>query len=1014
RLLLERVEFQGVTYATASYDTTDRVIGYMESGQSETLEYVDGYTVKRDASGNEWKYYFDDEGVITKRIDPLGNSRDYVYNLNKSLQSMTEEDGGQWQYQYDESTRVSRITRTKGDNTWASDITYDTAGYPEPAKILGPSGWGGLAFGHDQNGNVTDVRRVQTDNATEDLLYTIERNGTGEPTAVVDASGARTEYVYSTNGLVERVKLPPNNSDRVSPEYSFAYDPAGRITSITDPLSRVTTAVYDSLDRLTQATLPDPGTGAVGFVWQQSFGSTPSDSLFQRTATDFNGQTTNSFVDVWGHLTKAVDAAGNEFKLTWSDGLPVEFEDAEHNRTTYTFDELLRLKQILHPEGTTTQFTYTPLSQVETRRDRKNQLATFGYDDLGRLVTRQYPDGTIAYEYSGPVISTVRDNAEGGGEKLTSYVFDQSLRLTAVTNDRGVVEYQWLPGDMLGGYRVDAGSWINYSYYPSGDMHTIQRQGDASPFEYTYLLDGARELLRYSNNSTVNYTWDDLGRVVTLTNLDPIGGLISRYSYVYDLDHSTAQFTKKGMRVAMTEDLSSGSTGQERYFFDNLYQLTRTIYPNGEDHAWAYDRIGDRMSSSVTVPGESAVVNNYTYLSNGRGGNSQRLQSDGVNAYGWDSNGNMSTKTAADGTHYYTWNSRNMLTGITAPGLSALHSYDFAYGRTKKVIDSTTVEYQYSGWDLAKESGPSGAADYLFGRDVDEILNVQIQGSDYYYSADVVGSVRHVSDSVGQVRNRYVYGVWGEIREQTIGIPNAFLFSGRENADDGLLAYRHRYYQPTSGRFVSEDPIRFGGRDSNFFRYVLNTPTEFADPSGLWAGVDDAVFAGGGAIVGLVGQGIGDLLAGQLSGWEDYVGAAIGGAVGGEALLYTGPVLAGAAGGAAANAAKQLLKNISGKQCGYDLQTLLLDTGLGALTGYVPGAKLQGITTGRNSYNAIYKHMSSKLARGRVSTVTPSTAAKMLVGRAADTGMVPGAGAGAVAGLGEASLLSSEEECPCE
>ncbi|MBI2838822.1 MAG: RHS repeat protein [Acidobacteria bacterium] len=71
RLLLERVEFQGVTYATASYDTTDRVIGYMESGQSETLEYMDGYTVKRDASGKEWKYYFDADGVITQRIDPL-------------------------------------------------------------------------------------------------------------------------------------------------------------------------------------------------------------------------------------------------------------------------------------------------------------------------------------------------------------------------------------------------------------------------------------------------------------------------------------------------------------------------------------------------------------------------------------------------------------------------------------------------------------------------------------------------------------------------------------------------------------------------------------------------------------------------------------------------------------------------------------------------------------------------------------------------------------------------------
>ena len=44
--------------------------------------------------------------------------------------------------------------------------------------------------------------------------------------------------------------------------------------------------------------------------------------------------------------------------------------------------------------------------------------------------------------------------------------------------------------------------------------------------------------------------------------------------------------------------------------------------------------------------------------------------------------------------------------------------------------------------------------------------------------------------------------------------------------------YRARYYDPQIGRFISEDPIRwFGG--FNFYRYVLNSPTKFIDPSGL-------------------------------------------------------------------------------------------------------------------------------------------------------------------------------------
>jgi len=44
--------------------------------------------------------------------------------------------------------------------------------------------------------------------------------------------------------------------------------------------------------------------------------------------------------------------------------------------------------------------------------------------------------------------------------------------------------------------------------------------------------------------------------------------------------------------------------------------------------------------------------------------------------------------------------------------------------------------------------------------------------------------------------------------------------------------YRARYYDQTSGRFTSEDPIGYSGSD-NFYIYVDNDPSDFADPSGL-------------------------------------------------------------------------------------------------------------------------------------------------------------------------------------
>lgn len=45
-------------------------------------------------------------------------------------------------------------------------------------------------------------------------------------------------------------------------------------------------------------------------------------------------------------------------------------------------------------------------------------------------------------------------------------------------------------------------------------------------------------------------------------------------------------------------------------------------------------------------------------------------------------------------------------------------------------------------------------------------------------------------------------------------------------------SYRARYYDPTSGRFVSEDPIGFHGGASSFYGYVGNNTLNFGDPGG--------------------------------------------------------------------------------------------------------------------------------------------------------------------------------------
>jgi len=304
-------------------------------------------------------------------------------------------------------------------------------------------------------------------------------------------------------------------------------------------------------------------------------------------------------------------------------------------------------------------------------------------------------------------------------------------------------------------------------------------------------------------------------------------------------------------------------------------------------------------------------------------------------------------------------------------------------------------------------------AKFLRGVVVDEIVN------GYYYDAsgaktnytfhhDHLQSVVGLSGHNGDAEQTVAYAPFGEQLSATGSSPNMLGYTGRElDSETGLYYYRARYYDPEIGRFLNEDPLGFEA-GKNFYAYCKNNPINFNDPTGFYTGLDDAVFMGGGALVGLAGQGVVDLFRGELSNWQDYVAAGVGGAVAGEALLYTGPVGAGAIGGATSNIVKQRLNISTGIQDNFDFGSLAFDTTIGAATGYIPGVKIPGITQGRNSYNAIFNQMVTKFENGTISSVTTQTAAKMFVGRAVDTSLVPGAAVAATAGFGYSELMNND------
>ncbi|MCL6505347.1 MAG: RHS repeat-associated core domain-containing protein, partial [Pirellulales bacterium] len=83
-----------------------------------------------------------------------------------------------------------------------------------------------------------------------------------------------------------------------------------------------------------------------------------------------------------------------------------------------------------------------------------------------------------------------------------------------------------------------------------------------------------------------------------------------------------------------------------------------------------------------------------------------------------------------------------------------------------------------------------------------------------------------------------MFSAWGQIVEDTNpDFVFPFAFTGREyDVETGLYYYRARYYDPHTGRFLSEDPLGFSAGDTNLRRYVHNSVTVFVDPYGLKEG----------------------------------------------------------------------------------------------------------------------------------------------------------------------------------
>ncbi|MCP4541196.1 MAG: RHS repeat-associated core domain-containing protein, partial [Chloroflexi bacterium] len=337
--------------------------------------------------------------------------------------------------------------------------------------------------------------------------------------------------------------------------------------------------------------------------------------------------------------------------------------------------------------------------------------------------------------------------------------------------------------------------------------------------------------------------FDELGRVTDIVH-ERAATDFADYDLTWDAASRISDFDF---------DSLVGDDGDAAYSYDDTNQLTASDYASDwqTDESYTYDDNGNRTNTGYTT------------------GDHNRLTSDGTYNYTYDNEGNVLTKTnISDSTSVeYTWDHRNRLTKVTFKnsGGSATKIVEYAYDHgqrwVRKTLDTNAdgtiessqvfvhdngqivLDFQKTGTAAASNSDLANR--YLWGTNVDELLTDELvddgaEDDNRWALADHLNSVRDlvvynpVTGTVSVVKH-VAYDAFGNVTsDSAAAVKSLFLYTARPfDADTNLQNNLNRWYDLSTGRWMSVDPIGLRAGDTNVYRYVRNSPITRMDPFGL-------------------------------------------------------------------------------------------------------------------------------------------------------------------------------------
>ncbi len=161
--------------------------------------------------------------------------------------------------------------------------------------------------------------------------------------------------------------------------------------------------------------------------------------------------------------------------------------------------------------------------------------------------------------------------------------------------------------------------------------------------------------------------------------------------------------------------------------------------------------------------------------------------------------------------------------------------------RQKKICNNISTDYYYNGSVLIGMQ--RGQTKYLFSYDAGgNVVSVKQGNNEYYYLRNAQGDIVKLIDASGNTVVKYTYNTWGKkvtttgSLAGTLGLFQPFRYRGYVyDWETGFYYLQSRYYDPTTGRFVSADVMLSTGQGvlgHNAFAYCLDNPVCRIDPTG--------------------------------------------------------------------------------------------------------------------------------------------------------------------------------------